>query len=90
MVTKEREFILKVHLIYESTNLVYIVICPTCNEKYIGRTGKEKTKISGRVRVHQQHIRQPQYRKTKRRGTLSKLRQGRIRNIHFIETTVKP
>ena len=45
----------------KSSNLVYMVICFTSNEEYIGETGEEKT----RVRVYRQHIHQPQYQQLK-------------------------
>ena len=43
-----------------SQNLIYVIICPTCQEEYIGETGKGKTKLRDRVRVHRQHIQQPE------------------------------
>ena len=43
----------------DSFNLIYVVICGTCKEKYIGETGEGKTKLRNRVRVYRQHIRQP-------------------------------
>ena len=48
-----------------SSNLVYVVICPTCREEYIGETGINKTTLRDRVRVYRQHILQPQYQKLK-------------------------
>ena len=42
----------------ESSNLVYVVICSTCNEEYIVETGEGRTKVGDRVRVYLQHIRQ--------------------------------
>ena len=39
---------------------LYVIICDTCKEEYIGETGEGKTKLGDRVRVYRQHIRQPQ------------------------------
>ena len=44
----------------DSHNLIYVVICPTCNEEYIGETGEGKSKLRDRVRTYRQHIRQPE------------------------------
>ena len=38
----------------DSFNLVYVVICDTCKEEYIGETREGKTKLRDRVRVYQQ------------------------------------
>ena len=46
---------------YKSSDLVYMVICFTCNEEYIGEIGEGKT----RVPVYRQHIHQPQYQQLK-------------------------
>ena len=48
-----------------SFNLIYVVICDTCKEEYIGETWEGKTKVRDRVRVYRQHIRQPQYQQLK-------------------------
>ena len=53
-----------------SFNLIYVVICGTCKEEYIGETRKEKTKLRDRVRVYHQHIRQPQHQQLKVEGHL--------------------
>ena len=47
------------------SNLIYVIICSTFNEEYIGETGEGKTRVCGRVRVYRQHIRQPQYQQLK-------------------------
>ena len=39
-----------------SSNLIYVVICSSCKDKYIGETGLNKTKLNDRVRVYRQHI----------------------------------
>ena len=45
----------------DSFNLIYVIICPGCNEEYIGETGLGKTKLRERARIYRQHIRQPEY-----------------------------
>ena len=49
----------------DSRNLIYIVICPTCKEEYIGETRIGNSKLRDRVRIYRQHIRQPEYEKRK-------------------------
>ena len=63
-------FKLKNRFTYDSFNLIYVVICATCKEEYIGETGEGKTKLKDRVRVYRQHIRQPQYQQLKVEGHL--------------------
>ena len=41
----------------DSTNLIYVVICPTCKEEYIGETGIGDSKLKDRVRIFSQDIR---------------------------------
>ena len=45
----DKTFNLKAHFSCDSSNLLYIVICPTCGEEYTGETGVGKTKLRGRV-----------------------------------------
>ena len=56
---------LKAHFSCDSSNLLYIVICPTCGVENTGETGVGKTKLRDHVRVYRQHIRQPEYQKLK-------------------------
>ena len=49
----------------DSRNLIYVVICPTCKEEYIGETGIGDSKLRDRVRIYRQHIRQPEHEKLK-------------------------
>ena len=63
--TTEDIFYLKEKMTCESNDLIYVVICSTCNEEYIGETGEGKTRVRDRVRVYRQHIRQPQYQQLK-------------------------
>ena len=61
---------LKNRLTCDSFNLIYVVICDTCKEEYIGETGEGKAKLRDRFRVYHQHIRQPQYKQLKVEGHL--------------------
>ena len=61
----EKTFNLKTYFSCDSYNLLYIIICSTCGEEYTGETGVGETKLRDRVRVYQQHIRQPEYQKLK-------------------------
>ena len=56
---------MKAYFASDSSNLLYIIICPRCGEKYTGETGIGKFKLRDRVRVYRQHIRQPEYQKLK-------------------------
>ena len=49
----------------QSSDLIYVVICSSCNEECIGETGECATKLRDRVRVYRQHIRQPNYQQQK-------------------------
>ena len=42
----------------ESSNLIYVVICRGCKEKYIGETG---CLVKKRTSNYREHIRPPQY-----------------------------
>ena len=63
-------FTLENHFTCNSFNLIYVVICGTFKEEYIGETGEGKTELRDRVRVYCQHIRQPQYQQLKIEGHL--------------------
>ena len=43
-----KTFILKAHFSCDSSNLLYVVICPTCREEYTGETGVGRTKLRDR------------------------------------------
>lgn len=45
-----------------SKNVIYNITCSGCNEFYIGETG---TTLRTRIRIHKQHVNQPEYRKIK-------------------------
>ena len=56
---------MRAHFSCDSSDLLYIIICPTCGEEYTGETRIGKTKLRDRVRVYRHHIRQPKYQKLK-------------------------
>ena len=56
---------MKAHFSCDSSNHLYIIICPTCGEEYTGETEIAQTKLRDPVRVYQQLIRQHEYQKLK-------------------------
>ena len=56
-----KTFTVKTNMSCKSKNLIYCMTCTSCGENYIGQTG---TKLTDRVRVHKQHIRDPSVRTT--------------------------
>ena len=62
----------------DSFNFIYVVICDRCKEKYIGETGKGKTKLRDKIRVYNQHIWQSQYQQLKVEGHLRVYGNGEI------------
>ena len=61
----DKTFNLKAHFSCDSSNLLYIVICPICGGEYTSETAVGKTKLRERARVYRQHIKQPEYQKLK-------------------------
>ena len=45
-------FELKNRVTCDSFNLIYVVICDTCKEEYVGETGEGKTKLRDRARMY--------------------------------------
>ena len=80
-------FYLKEDMTCESSDLIYVVICPTCNEEYIGEIGEGKIRVCDRVRVYQQHICQPQYQQLKCEEHFQTCGKRRIQNNSFLQTT---
>ena len=60
-----KQFFLKTKIICGSGNLIYLVICPTCKEEYIGKTGIGDSELRDRVRIYRHHIRQPEHEKVR-------------------------
>ena len=48
----DKIFHLKTYFSCNSSNLLYIIICPTCGAEYTGETGTVKTKPRDRARVY--------------------------------------
>ena len=70
------KFMLKTPITCDSSNLIYVIICPTCKEEYIGETGEGSSKLKDRVRIYRQHIRQPEYQQIKVEGHLRECGKG--------------
>jgi hypothetical protein len=64
----------------KSENLPYCMTCPTCGENYIGRTGN---KLTDRVRVHKQQIRDPTLPNTPCSGHFDSCGNGHFRIFPF-------
>ena len=45
----DKTFNLKTCFSCDSSDLLYIIICPTCGEEYINEPGVDKTKLRDRV-----------------------------------------
>ena len=69
----------------DSSNLLYIVICPTCGEKYNGETRVGKTKLRNRVRDYRQHIRLPEYQKLKAEEHLRTCGEGTFKIFPLLQ-----
>ena len=82
-------FKLKNHFTCDSFNLIYVIICDTCKEEYIGETGEGKTKLRDRVRVYRQHIRQPHYQQLKVEGHLRVCGNGKFRIFPLLQMRSK-
>ena len=78
-------FELKNRFTCDSFNLIYVVICGTCKEEYIGETGEGKTKLRDRVRVYRQHIQQLHYQQLKVEGYLRVCGNGEFRIFPLLQ-----
>ena len=80
-------FKLKNCITCDSFNLIYIVICGTCKEEYIGDTEEGKTKLRDRVRdrVKRQQIRQTQDQQLKAVGHLRVCGNGEFRIFPLLQ-----
>ena len=54
-------FVLKSNFNCGTPNLIYVIICSSCNKEYIGQTGWQ---LKERLSNYRQHTRQPEYQKT--------------------------
>ena len=80
-----KKFILKNKMTCDSRNLIYVVICSSCQEEYIGETGIGDTKLRDRVRIYRQHIRQPEYEKLKVEKHLRTCGKGNFAIFPFLQ-----
>ena len=78
-------FYVKKDMTCERSNLVYVVICSTCNEEYIGETGEGKTRVRDRVRVYRQHIHQYQYQQLKYQKHFQTCGKGEFKIFPFFK-----
>ena len=76
---------MKNRLTCDSFNLIYVIICGSCKEEYIGETGDGKTKLRDRVRVYRYQIRQPQYQQLKVEGHLRVWGNGEFRIFPLLQ-----
>ena len=60
-----RTFTLKSPMPCNSFNVICIVICSGCLEKYNGETCVSKTRLRDRIREYRQHIKQPKHQQLK-------------------------
>ena len=81
----QKTFFLKSEMSCDSSNLIYVIICSSCGEEYIGETGMGKTKLRDRVRVYRQHIRQPQYQQLKVEEHLRTCGKGMFKLFPFLQ-----
>ena len=80
-----KQFFLKMKMTCDSRNLIYVVICPTCREEYIGETGTGDSKLRDRVRIYRQHIRQPEHEKLKVEKHLRTCGKGNFTIFPFLQ-----
>ena len=64
----------------DSRNLIYVVICSTCKEKYIG-----DSKLRDRVRIYRQHIGQSDHEKLKVEKHLRTCGKGNFTIFPFLQ-----
>ena len=69
----------------DSRNLIYVVICPTCEKEYIGETGIGGSKLRDRVRIYRQHIQQPEHEKLKVEKHLRTCGKGNFTIFPFLQ-----
>ena len=59
-------------------------VCPTCDEKYTGYTGIDKTKLRDRLRFFRKHIRHPEDQNLKVEEHLRTCGKGTFKNCHLL------
>ena len=65
----------------KSSDLVYVFMCSTCNEEYIGETGEGKTKVW----VYRQHKRQLHYQLLKCKEHFWTCEKGELKIFPFVK-----
>ena len=60
----------------DTRNVIYVIICSGCNEKYIGKT---KQKLKRRMNLHRSHINQPRNRTIPLSEHLDKCGKGKFK-----------
>ena len=73
----------------ESSDLIYVVVCPNCQSEYIGETGINRQKLRDRVRIYRQHIRQPKYQMFKTEEHLRNCGNGQFKIFLFLKMRSK-
>ena len=68
---------------FNSSDLIYVIICPTCGEEYIRETGLNNTKL--RDRVYRQHIRDQRYQVLKVEDHLRTCAGGKFKTFLFLQ-----
>jgi len=81
----KKEFKLKTRMTCSSSNLIYVAICPTCGEEYIGETGINTTTLRDRARVYRQHIREPSLQKLKVEGHFRACGKGKFKMFPLLQ-----
>ena len=79
------QFFFKTKMTCGSRNLIYMVICPTCKEEYIGKTGIGDYKFRGRTRTYRQHIWQPEHEERNVERHLSICTKGNSRIFSLLQ-----
>ena len=69
----------------ESSNLVFAVICSTCNKEYIGATVEGETRVRDQARDYRQHIYQQQYQQLKCREHFRTCRKEEFKIFPFFK-----
>ena len=83
------KFTVKSSMSCESSDLIYVVVCPNCESEYIGETGINRQKLRHRVRIYRQHIWQPMYQMLKVDEDLRNCGDGHFKIFSFLKVRRK-
>ena len=75
-------FVLKSNFNFETPNLIYVIICSSCNKEYIGQT---RGQLKERLSIYRQHIRQPEYEKIEVKRHLQTCAKGIFNIVPFFK-----